>query len=107
MKIPVFISCPSLLNANQEQCKNIIFEELEYHRLEPRTLGKSDYPTNLPLREVFVLASHCSGGIILGFEQFYAPKGVLKRGTEGEKQIDSGISFSTPWNQLETGILFT
>src|SRR5437660_3411049 len=37
--------------------------------LEPRAPGRSDYPTELPLREVLLVARHCSGGVILGFEQ--------------------------------------
>jgi hypothetical protein len=106
MKIPVFVSCPTVLNQYQEGSRQIILRELKRLKLEPRTLGKSDYPTNLPLREIYVLATHCSGGIILGFEQFFAKEGFYKRGTAGEKSLESGIPFPTPWNQLEAGILF-
>jgi hypothetical protein len=36
--------------------------------MEPRTLGRGEYPKDYPLKEVYVTAKHCCGGIILGFE---------------------------------------
>lgn len=48
------------------------------YNLEPRALGRSDYPTELPLREVLVIAKHCAGGIILGFEQYRSLDGIDK-----------------------------
>jgi len=45
---------------------------LDEFNLEPGALGRSDYPAEFPLREVLVIARHCAGGIILGFEQFHA-----------------------------------
>lgn len=106
MKIPVFVSCPTALNPDQEAARNIMMEELDILRLEPRALGRSDYPTDLPLREVYVLGTHCSGGLILGFEQFFTEEGVFKRGTADERGVSSGVAYPTPWNQLEAGVLF-
>lgn len=76
--------------------------------MEPRALGRGDYPKDYPLKEVYVVAKHCSGGIILGFEQIFVEKGIRKRNTNEEKQITSSnpILIPTPWNHLEAGILF-
>ena len=81
---------------------------LDDFSLEPRALGRSDYPAECPLREVLVIARHCAGGLILGFEQFHATAGTWKRGTKGEKKLASSgaVSFPSPWNNLEAGILF-
>ena len=68
MRIPVFVSCPTSLSTKQDASRNLILAELKNCGLEPRALGRSDYPTDYPLREVLVIAKHCSGGIILGFE---------------------------------------
>jgi hypothetical protein len=106
MKIPVFVSMPTMLNTDQMEAKQIVLDELDSLRLEPRSLGTSDYPSDLPLREVYVLGTHCSGGVILGFEQFFAPEGTKKRRTSKEELITGGIPFPTPWNHLEAGILF-
>jgi len=105
MQIPVFASCPSKLNDEQEKSRKIVAHELQKLNLEWRALGRTDYPTELPLREVFILAKHCAGGVILGFEQRYAASGVEKRATKEEKPI-TDLRVPTAWNHLEAGILF-
>lgn len=106
MKIPVFVSCPTHLTDKQNASRQMVLRELSRQGLEPRALGRSDYPTDLPLREVSVIAKHCSGGVILGFEQFCATEGAWKRGTPEEKKASGPVLFPTAWNQLEAGILF-
>lgn len=107
MKIPVFVSSPSNLNDDQQKSHDIISNELEVLQFELRSLGKTDYPTDFPLREILSIAKHCSGGIILGFSQFETDSGTWKKGIEGEEKKQSGLlQFPTPWNQLEAGILF-
>jgi hypothetical protein len=104
--IPVFVSRPTDLSANQQESYELITQQLKRYRLEDRALGRSDYPTELPLREVLVLARHCSGGLILGFEQFRSLRGINKPGSMAEKEIAARKPFPTPWNHLEAGILF-
>ncbi len=72
MRIPVFVSCPTQLNSGQNRSRNVILEILEGLHIEPRALGRSDYPKDYPLKEVYAIAKHCHGGVILGFEQFQA-----------------------------------
>ena len=50
MRIPVFVSCPTSLSPEQESRRKVVVRELDRLALEPRALGRSDYPTNLPLR---------------------------------------------------------
>jgi hypothetical protein len=106
MDIPVFVSCPTSLNAQQEGARKIVLRHLKRYKLAPRSLGRSDYPTEFPLREVLVIARHCAGGIILGFEQFRSLEGIAKPGTPEEERRKTATSFPTPWNNLESGILF-
>jgi hypothetical protein len=106
MNIPVFVSCPSDLNEDQKAVRNFIITELKHLNLEPRTLGRTDYPTKFPLYEVLVVSRHCAGGVILGFTQFETQSGIWKKGTDSEREIVESIRFPTPWNNLETGILF-
>jgi hypothetical protein len=106
MEIPVFVSCPTTLSDKQEISRAIVMRILKRYSLEPRALGRSDYPTELPLREVLGIARHCAGGIILGFEQYRSFQGINKPGTADEQYENFSTSFPTPWNQLEAGILF-
>jgi len=108
MKIPVFVSCPTKLNNRQNKSRERILRELARLQLDPRALGRSDYPSEFPLREVCVIAKHCSGGIILGFQQFVATGGIWKKGTKEQTAVKRGKPevFPSPWNHLEAGILF-
>jgi hypothetical protein len=106
MEIPVFVSCPTSLSLDQESARSVVLRQLRRYKLTPRSLGRSDYPTELPLREVLVIARHCAGGVILGFEQFRSMDGISKPGTAEEKRVRSATPFPTPWNDLEAGILF-
>ncbi len=106
MKIPVFVSSPTALNRAQEAQRDVICSCLVSLNLEPRSLGRSDYPTDLPLREVLIIARHCSGGVILGFNQFTATAGTWKPGTKGERALSSVTKFPSAWNNLEAGLLY-
>lgn len=109
-KIPVFVSSPTELNSEQDKKRSIIIDLINSMQMEARALGRSDYPKDFPLKEVFVIAKHCCGGVILGFEQLYIETGVKKKGTTSEREIskgDKGISVPTAWNNLEAGILFS
>lgn len=109
MKIPVFVSSPTKLNADQNKIRKLIFETLDEYGLTPRALGQSDYPTRLPLREIHTIARHCAGALILGFEQVFAPRVEKRRGLPEDKGggEEEDVSFPTPWNQLEAGILYS
>lgn len=108
MRIPVFVSCPTELNSAQESARAIILKQLDRNGLEARALGRSDYPIEFPLKEVFVLATHCSGGLVLGFEQLWVESGQVKRRAAGkETRIDKPFALPTPWNHVEAGILFS
>jgi len=108
MKIPIFVSCPTDLNSKQQNSRIKIIREISKLGMEPRALGRSDYPTELPLREVFVIAKHCAGGVILGFEQLWVETGKIKRDIKGLTSIISKpFAIPSPWNQLEAGILFS
>lgn len=109
LRIPVFVSAPSPDNLSKPQAQGakMIHQLVMRYKLQWRALGRSDYPTKLPLREVLRMIRHCSGGIILGFEQFHAKEGVWKRGSPTRKKTDGPVSFPTPWNHLEAGMLYS
>ncbi len=107
-KIPIFVSCPTTLTEQQDKKRKIIIDILDDLQLEPRALGRGDYPKDFPLKEVYIIAKHCAGGVILGFEQLYVETGKRKRNAKEEKLITNSnpVLLPTPWNHLEAGILF-
>jgi len=106
MRVPVFVSVPSALSPDQQATLALFEQLLADSGLEPRTLGRSDYSLHFPLKDVYAIARHCSGGLVLGFEQLRVTKGVRKRGTDFESPVALELGVPTPWNQLEAGILF-
>ncbi len=108
MRIPVFVSCPTTLTTIQKRSRQIIQAQLDDLQLEARALGRSDYPKDVPLKEVFTIARHCHGGIVLGFEQLsvFSGKWNVKEKKKPAPSRANPLSLPTPWNQLEAGILF-
>lgn len=106
MEIPVFVSCPSDLTPDQEKTALLINNFLVKNRLSWRGLGRSDFPYHQPLAEVVGMMKRCSGGIILGFSQFYADAGVYKKNTGVPARAEKNIVMPTPWNNLEAGIMY-
>jgi hypothetical protein len=108
MRIPVFVSCPTKLTATQKRSRRIIQVLLDDLQLEARALGRSDYPKDVPLKEVFTIARHCHGGVVLGFEQLRVVSGQwnVKEKKKPAPTRSTPLSLPTPWNQLEAGILF-
>ncbi|MGI5400133.1 hypothetical protein ACQEVG_11870 [Streptomyces sp. CA-135486] len=105
MRIPVFVSCPTDLNPEQEIVRGYLFDWIENNSLTAHTLGRSDYSRQSTLHEVLVLGKRCCGALVLGFEQMYSDKLFKKRGTSAESQV-KGVSLPTPWNHLEAGIMY-
>ena len=113
MRIPVFVSCPTDLSPNQDGVRKAILNILKDEMLEARALGRTDYPYTLPLAEVCVIAAHCAGGLILGFEQFRATAGTYKylaqddTGKSVSRPVKKLAQFPTPWNHMEASIMFS
>lgn len=108
-RIPVFASIPSKLDRQQQASREYIYGWLRRVGLEPRTVGGSDGSYFNPLHEVRTLARHCAGGVILGYHQVFARVAEIKvrvdaAGELATKEVE--YRAPTPWNQLETGILF-
>lgn len=104
-RIPVFVSAPTDLGPQQLKTLEYMHTLLKDEGLEDRTLGKSDFATDYPLKEVMLIARHCSGGLILGFTQIKADTVTYKPGTPKQRTEDAA-RMPTPWNNLEAGMLY-
>jgi hypothetical protein len=74
MRIPDFVSCPTGLSPAQEASGKVIVNLPDELHLGARALGRTDYPDEYPLGEVWVIArwsalalcSQCPGMIWYG-----------------------------------------
>ncbi len=54
------------------------------------------------------MIKHCSGGVVLGFEQYHFPAGgILRRGSKAVEAVKDPMILPTAWNNLEAGALFS
>ena len=110
MKIPVFVSCPTSLNPVQEDARKTIL------RFLMTLISNSGW-----VGQIIPRSSHCvkcwSSHVTVPAElswiqQFRAtagawnPGGPRSPGRNGHSSPMRPVSFPTPWNQLEAGVLF-
>ena len=84
---------------NQKEGIDNFISLLDMMDLNPRTLGKTDYPSDAPLDEVLRILDNCSGMIVLGAPQISVEKGTLKC-----QPIDDVLKLATEWNQIEAAL---
>ena len=56
------------------------------------------------------MVRHCSGGLILGFQQYKFPTKTFlphEAISDSEKHRNETVFEATPWNNLEAGIIFS
>ena len=99
---PVFVSQPTWVppehRSGLEKFKNL----LRVRDLDPRSIGVTDLPSQLPLDEVIQLMERCYGAIILGIPQIEVQSGKLK----GD-EITSPFSLGTEWNHIEAALAYS
>ncbi|RHW25223.1 hypothetical protein D0Z08_19870 [Nocardioides immobilis] len=101
----MFLSAPTALSPAQQASYDSVRLLLGDEDLEPRALGRTDFGVDYPLKEVYAIARHCSGGVILGFTQMRAERLTVKPGTSASHVLEH-VPMPTPWNNLEAGLLF-
>lgn len=98
--INIFISRPTWIAEEFQEGLKGFLSFLDTQDIKPRTLGSTDYPTELPLDEVISIMDECRGVIILGYPQIYVVKGKVK---EVEK---SDFLLPTEWNHIEAALAY-
>jgi hypothetical protein len=95
----VFISRPNWVPEPFEEGLTNFYNLLKAHELNPRTIGRSDYPSKNPLDEVMGLLKKCQGTIVLGIPQIY-----IKVGTVKGQNIMNDLQLCTEWNHIEAAL---
>jgi len=74
--------------------------------VDPRIIGKNEYPSGSPLAHIRNTMRGCSGVIIVAYERKYIETGVEKRGSANEQALKKRI-YTTPWNHIESAIAYS
>lgn len=106
MTIDVFLSVGRTSTPEQETFISAVEELLSSKGLRPRTVGRTDFTVQKPLRPILDLMESCSGAIIIAFERFHFERGVeFPGGPNWTPQAD--IRLPTVWNQIEATMAYT
>jgi hypothetical protein len=74
--------------------------------VDPRIVGKNEYPTGSPLAHIRSVMRQCAGVIIVAYERKYLETGVEKRGAEAAQKLKNR-TYTTPWNHIESAIAYS
>ena len=99
---PVFVSQPTWVPPEHRSGLDKFRNLLRVRDLDPRSIGVTDLPSQLPLDEVIQLMKRCYGAIILGVPQIEVQSGKLK----GD-EITSPFSLGTEWNHIEAALAYS
>ena len=109
MGIPVFLSHPRPHSEQQEELVTSVREYFVQRDLDPRTLGVSDYDTEVPLASIRRLMLECNGVLVLALKRYRIEEGAAvistRKGKKTERDI-SGKWLTSPWCQIEAGMGF-
>jgi hypothetical protein len=108
MKTPrVFISMGTPYKPEYSQFRDEL-ERLLRDRcgVDPRIIGKNEYPSGSPLNKIREVMSSCDGAIIVAYERKFIETGLERRGSAHERTI-SGEAYTTTWNHVESAIAFS
>ena len=105
MPIDVFLSVGRTATPEQEKFIEAVQDFLRVQGLNPRTVGRTDFTTDKPLKIILDIMRTCRGTVIVAFERIHVTDGIELPGGEQAVALDN-ISLPTVWNQIEAGIAY-
>ena len=102
----VFVSVGARYTPQQERFLDELEDFLRNRcGCDPRIIGKNEYPDGNPLTHIRDVMLSCHGVLVVAFERTRVVSGKEKPGSSGERNVD-GLSYTTPWNHIESAIAF-
>ena len=98
----IFLSRPTWIEDRFAPALNDFLTTLDNLGITPRTLGTTDYPSQVPLDEVIGIMEACQGAIILGYPQISIEAGSIK-----QSPITNQFSMATEWNHIEAALAYS
>jgi len=98
----VFLSRPNWIAKSFEKGIDNFYNLLNSIEINPRTIGKTDFPNLSPLDEVINLMKKCEGTIVLGLPQMEFEAGIIKG-----KSSSAKIYLATEWNHIEAALAYS
>ena len=74
--------------------------------VDPRIIGKNEYPTASPLTKIIEVMRECHGLVLVANERKFVELGKEKRGSPQETELQRS-RYTTPWNHIESAIAYS
>ena len=104
--INVYLSVGRPFLKIQEDFVASIKSQLASSGLRARTVGRTEYSHQQPLRTVQDLMERCAGTVVLALERVSIESATERRNGVGETRIQN-VTLPTPWNQIEAALAYS
>lgn len=106
MSLNVFLSVGRTSTPKQETFVAAIAGLLDAHGLKARTVGRTDFAHQKPLKLIAEVMQECSGTVVVAFERLHITRGLELRGSSEPVDL-SQVNLPTVWNQIEAAMAYT
>ena len=101
----VFVSVGRTASQRQEVFAREVESFLRKRGYTPRTVGRTDFSYEKPLKKIVQVMGECSGTIVIALERIHIDRGTEFRGSDGEIELDN-VNLPTVWNQIEATMAY-
>ena len=101
----VFVSVGRTASQRQEEFAREVESFLRKRGYTPRTVGRTDFSYEMPLKKIVQVMGECSGTIVIALERIHIDRGTEFRGSDGEIELEN-INLPTVWNQIEATMAY-
>jgi hypothetical protein len=101
----VFVSVGRTASLRQEMFAREVESFLRERGYTPRTVGRTDFSYQEPLKKIVQVMAECSGTIVIALERFHIHRGTEFRGSDGEIELEE-VNLPTVWNQIEATMAY-
>lgn len=106
MSLNVFLSVGRTSTPEQEEFVRVVEKYLESNGITPKTVGRTYYRNQQPLKSVEECLKECAGTVIIAFERTHIQHGLEKRGSPTPIELDK-VNLPTVWNQIEAAMSYS
>ena len=101
----VFVSLGRTGSPRQEEFARAIESLLKERGYTPRTVGRTDFSYEKPLKKISQVLQDCSGTIVIALERIHIDSGVEFRDSDRKIPLDN-VNIPTVWNQIEATMAY-
>lgn len=105
MSLDIFLSVGRAATPQQEKFVEATQSLLRANGFNPRTVGRTDFESEKPLKTILDVMQECRGTVVIAFERIHFERGTELAGGENATALEN-VSLPTVWNQIEAGMAY-